>query len=337
MYSDMVGFYLKFDKNLFQEPEKVFGNLKKRVEHVVTRYDSSDKSLGVLLTGNKGSGKSLFTAIVANKFIKEKNLPVILINEKYTGPKLNDFINTIGECVIMFDEFGKVYGHQEQSKLLTMFDGLMSTKRMILVTENETRMINEFIINRPGRFMYHFKYTKLDEETVEEYCDYMGVPEKIKREIHLLRKTTTEFSMDTLSAIVSEYKLFGGDFKELISILNISTNKSSVYKLSLVKYVDDETKEEFTPLTRQEFSIPDLTNFGIYVDLNGSSNVKEVGDSNEVLSSDDDDDDDEVYLNESHIKFHDKNNLILVRDNITFLFNINIDMNDDLQRFISML
>lgn len=341
MFNDMTGFYLKFDKDSFDVPNKIFGNVNKRAKHVITRYNSSDKSLGVLLTGNKGSGKSLFTTVIANTFIKDKNLPVIMINEKYTGPNLNDFINTIGECVIMFDEFGKVYGHQEQNKLLTLFDGLMSTKRMILVTENETRMLNEFILNRPGRFMYHFKYSKLEEDAVNEYCEYMNIPDKIVNEIHSIRKTTSEFSMDTLTAIVNEYLLFGADveFSELMSYLNISSNNETTMKLILDKVLNSDG-EQLTSNKAQSFNISSLRDFGICVDISNTTidnNAVECDNNESILHDDNDDTDSEVYLNERHIKIHEKDKLVMHRDDYTFVFTIQDMFANDMNKFLALL
>ena len=101
------------------------------------------------ITGN--SGKSL----LAKQLMIEAKLPVLVIEEAFKGSKFNDFINSIDqEIVVFFDEFEKVYKEQEdQEELLTLFDGVISSKKIFLLTANKDN-INEFFENRPSRIKY---------------------------------------------------------------------------------------------------------------------------------------------------------------------------------------
>lgn len=346
MYSEMGGYYLTMDKERFKAPEKVFGNVSNRVNHIIKRYDNQTNSLGVLLTGNKGSGKSLFTTLVSNSMI-ERGFPVIVINDSYSGQDMNEFLNKIGECVIIFDEFAKTYNRQEQNKLLTLFDGIMSSKRIVLVTENDKHCLNDYIINRPGRFMYHFKYEKLEEEVVNEYCDYKGVPEKIKKQIHLLRNRSAEFSMDTLVAIVSEYHMFGSEdcnVDDLVSILNISLSNESLYKLTLTHIENNKTGETQSAVRDgniveegMTYKIGSLSSFGFYVDHTTSGYGSESGAVKEVKSdSSDDVEYDESWLNEQTVKYSDGVKMICVRDDYTFIFSISTSVENMWEKYINI-
>lgn len=352
MYSDMGGYYLTMDKDRFKSPEKVFGNVSNRVNHIIKRYDNQTSSLGVLLTGNKGSGKSLFTTLVSNSMI-DRGFPVIVINDSYSGQDMNEFLNKIGECVIIFDEFAKTYDRQEQNKLLTLFDGIMSSKRIVLVTENDKHSLNDYIINRPGRFMYHFKYEKLEEEVVNEYCDYKGVPEKIKKQIHLLRNRSAEFSMDTLVAIVSEYQMFGSDdcnVDELVSILNISLSNESLYKLTLTHIENNKTGEALCAVREgnltddMTYKVGSLSSFGFYVDHTTSGTGTGAGSRScdgagvKAVKSDSSDDDleyDESWLNENTVKYSDGMKMICVRDDYTFIFSITSSVENMWEKYIN--
>lgn len=351
MYSDMGGYYLTMDKERFKSPEKVFGNVSNRVSHVIKRYDSQTNSLGVLLTGNKGSGKSLFTTLVSNSMI-ERGFPVIVINDSYSGQDMNEFLNKIGECVIIFDEFAKTYDRQEQNKLLTLFNGIMSSKRIVLVTENDKHCLNDYIINRPGRFMYHFKYEKLEEEVVNEYCDYKGVPEKIKKQIHLLRNRSAEFSMDTLVAIVSEYQMFGSEdcnVDDLVSILNISLSNESLYKLTLTHIENNKTGETQSAVRDGKlvddmtYKIGSLSSFGFYVEHTTSGSGSRAGNlsvqpAREVESDSVDDnlEYDESWLSENTVKYSDGLKMICVRDEYTFIFSISTSVDNMWEKYINI-
>ena len=320
--------------------------MSNRVNHIIKRYDNQASSLGVLLTGNKGSGKSLFTTLVSNSMI-DRGFPVIVINDSYSGQDMNEFLNKIGECVIIFDEFAKTYDRQEQNKLLTLFDGIMSSKRIVLVTENDKHSLNDYIINRPGRFMYHFKYEKLEEEVVNEYCDYKGVPEKIKKQIHLLRNRSAEFSMDTLVAIVSEYQMFGSDdcnVDELVSILNISLSNESLYKLTLTHIENNKTGEALCAVREgnltddMTYKVGSLSSFGFYVDHTTSGSRSCDGAGVKAVKSDSSDDDleyDESWLNENTVKYSDGLKMICVRDDYTFIFSISSSVENMWEKYIN--
>ncbi|GEK52319.1 AAA family ATPase [Vreelandella venusta] len=222
-FHPMAGFFLKKTAPLLPVPSAVYGSTTSRVDKILAGYQGSDRSFGVLLSGDKGSGKTMTASLVANRAITELNLPVILVDDSFDPSGLSDFIQKLGECVIFFDEFGKRFDtrEDEQDGLLGLFDGTGSARRLILLTENNTRKINEFMINRPGRIHYHFRHEKLEEAVVREYCLERGIPEGVIEQICLMRDSCYEFSFDVLQAVVKEYLMYPGDISELAADLNI--------------------------------------------------------------------------------------------------------------------
>lgn len=228
-FCEMSGFYLNIIKDKFTVPDVIFGDHKKRAEKVINTYNSRNNSTGVLLTGNKGSGKSMLTELISNIGI-DNGLPVVMVTEEYTGDNFITFINDIGECILLFDEFAKVY-EEEQQTLLSLLDGTMSGRRLILFTENRCSDINEFMLNRPGRIFYHFKYNKLGEDFIAEFCKYHNV-EEIIEDLKYIRSTALEFSVDVLLSIVEEYKRYGGKVGDIVTDMNIdvgNVNKTKLY------------------------------------------------------------------------------------------------------------
>ena len=57
-------------------------------------------------------------------------------------------------CIILFDEFEKVYDDQDQEKALTLLDGVFPSRKLFIMTVNNKWRVNEHMRNRPGRIYY---------------------------------------------------------------------------------------------------------------------------------------------------------------------------------------
>lgn len=255
---DLSGFYLSIVSDKFEVPNKIYGNTPKRVEKILKTYDDRTRSTGVLMSGDKGSGKTMLSSLLCNQMIS-RDLPVILVERPYAGAGFIEFINNIGECALFFDEFAKVFAkidedsdnNDTQNSLLSVFDGAHTIKRLILLTENETYNINQYMLNRPGRIYYHFKYSKLEETMVREYCKANKIPENIIQTILLRIDSSREFSFDALKAVVEEYNRFGEDIVEIFSNLNIEEPKQYSPKMKVLRIINTETGEELDTQTEE--------------------------------------------------------------------------------------
>lgn len=229
-YSDFSGYYLNKIKDNFEiNEDKIFGKTTERFEKIQRTYHERPSSTGILLTGTKGSGKTLLAEYTCNKML-EQGIPVITVSECYKGTAFNKFISDIGDCVLLIDEFAKVYtktndseeaGSDPQSALLTLFNGVYSNKRLVLLTENDCLDINEFMLGRTSRIYYHWEFSRLDKQTILEYCEYHGVEETTANEIVEVSYKCEDFTFDVLKAIIEEYARFGGDIQSLVLDLNI--------------------------------------------------------------------------------------------------------------------
>lgn len=222
------GFYLLEVADKYSLPAKTYGNYAAAAERVIKTHLRKQGNTGILSTGLKGSGKSLFTKFIANAMI-DTGTPVIQINKPYPGAEIFNFIENVGNCVLVFDEFGKNYktydsggGVPTQSGLLSLLDGLGNSKRLHLFTENDVGLISEYLLNRPGRVHYHFKYARLSVDVIQEYCDDMKVPEKVTKELLALCTKLKVLSFDIVSCLINEWKLYGGKLAEHLEILNVS-------------------------------------------------------------------------------------------------------------------
>ena len=148
-FNKMTGFFLSSRSDLIVNEEKIYGNHEEKVNKVIRSFEISNRNFGIILSGQKGIGKSLFARVLAQKAI-EANLPVITVN--YYNPGIADFLASIEqEVVVIFDEFEKTFGKSEnmdpQEEMLTLFDGLDSGKKLFVITCNDVNKLNSYLIN----------------------------------------------------------------------------------------------------------------------------------------------------------------------------------------------
>ncbi|MDP9904760.1 AAA family ATPase [Arthrobacter bambusae] len=222
-FDPMSGYSLRNTSPLSPGGEPVYGNHPERVKRIVRGYQSMDRSMGVILSGDKGMGKSLMIRMLAEQMRDGLTLPTILV--QHATPGLASFLDELGECVVVFDEFEKVFpndgDNEAQNQFLSLFDGLSTTKRLYVLSVNHLHLVNDFMLNRPGRFHYHMRFQYPDAETVAQYLrdQVPGIDDRQIAEVtDFSRKYDINF--DHLRAIAFELRL-GESFSEVIPDLNI--------------------------------------------------------------------------------------------------------------------
>lgn len=228
----ITGFYLEYTQDQFQLPAVIHGKLiHTRSDKILNTYNTKSDSMATLATGNKGAGKTELTRLTANKAITQHNLPVVVVDTPYNDSAFISFIQSLGEVVVIMDEFVKLYEKNEdgtttssernQNSLLSLFDGTTDGKRLILLTENHIHQVNEYFIDRPGRVYYHFHYGKLGEDETKSYLKFMKVSKKITKEIIIYSRSSQEFSFDILQAIAEEYLRYKEPLDTILEDLNV--------------------------------------------------------------------------------------------------------------------
>lgn len=243
-FHPMMGFFLE-DADSFKLTEQPYGKHPLKIAKTIKLYDSIDRSVGIILSGKKGMGKSMFARLLSAEFAETHGMPTIIVADAYPG--IVDFIESIKqECVILFDEFEKVFDNvdphkgekpdrnkESQDKLLGLFDGISQTKRMYVVTCNEIRKVNQYMINRPGRFHYHLQFNYPSVEEIELY-----LKDKLKPEYHnqiaLVQRFANRFDLnyDSLRAIAFDLNL-GYSFLETMEDLNVSSTETEATRYTV--------------------------------------------------------------------------------------------------------
>lgn len=229
-----------FTKALFLEhigsftiPKKIYGDCLSNTDRIISTFLDRPNSTGVMLTGEKGSGKTLLSKNVCMK-LSTMNIPTIVINEPFFGDTFNTFIQSIEQpCAILFDEFEKVYDKEGQEQILTLLDGVFPTKKLFLLTCNDKWRVDQHMRNRPGRIYYMLDFKGLEPSFIREYCeDTLREKQHIER-IVTLSALFSEFNFDMLKALVEEMNRYGDTPHDALRMLNAKPEFDNGSKFSI--------------------------------------------------------------------------------------------------------
>ena len=262
-YQKMAGFFLEKVFNEFKVPSKIYGNVYEKAERICKRYEKDNKSLGALLLGAKGSGKTLLATVIIDKFIKQYNKAVIIVDNNFgeLNSEMISFISQFNNCLFIFDEFEKLFKRQDQELFLNFFDDKFNNNRLSLVISNDSH-ISEFLLDRPSRFFYKYNYNKLDNLTIKEILQDHNLSDMYEDFITMKAKMDS-FSFDIINNIVDEVLLCDcKDLEKITKDMNVSYSKYSLSTLYDYQVVDckfirgDEFKSfEIKPLSLNEIII----------------------------------------------------------------------------------
>ena len=213
--------YLEEDRD-FEFPSTYYqsNSDKKFIARSISTFNSTNKlTTGVLLSGLKGSGKTL----LAKKLAKESGLPIINVDKNVYADDVEGFFAriTIDVCVI-FDEIDKYWNTRY---LLPFLDGVKPTcKKLVIATCNNEKEIDEYLNDRCSRIRYKKEFKGLTKEIVSGIIDDI-IDDKSKSE------AATEYILSTMQTVSHDNVIVFGEelknnpddsFDEIMEFLNIS-------------------------------------------------------------------------------------------------------------------
>lgn len=220
-------FVLNGEMNL---PPTVYQTKKDKmfIDRVLKNFNSSDKNTaGVLLTGDKGTGKSVTAKILAEK----AQLPIIVINPDMEEKYLEEFFKEFDQPVcVLFDEVDKNF---DTRKMLTFLDGMHKTaKKLVIMTANDEDNLSSYIKNRCSRIRYYRHYSMLEDakEYAELICNEKGIDNK-EEVVNFIVKNIKYPSIDNISSFIDEViftKEWKLSLKEVLEFMNINIGEGSV-------------------------------------------------------------------------------------------------------------
>lgn len=230
------GYYLSL-REPFRDLPPIYGDHPRWAKRILETFGRKDSNMGVLLSGEKGGGKSLLGKLVANEAASQ-GMATILIEDSHSPKAIGELIAALDSPALIFiDEFEKTYSHPDgnQTDFLTLLDGTSGSRHLFLLTVNDPRGVNRHMLNRPGRIHYRIDFEGLDESFIRSYCaDRLEYPAELEP-ILWIANCFDHFNFDQLKSLVDEINAYGEPALEAVKLLNISPElKNRSFEISIV-------------------------------------------------------------------------------------------------------
>lgn len=230
---DCDGNYFLEVMGSFEINHKLYGDTIRHSDRILRTFlDRKSACTGVLLTGCKGSGKTLLAKMISIQAV-EQGIPTVVVNQEFCGEAFNTFMQQINQpVVVLFDEYEKVYKPCSQEKLLTLLDGVHPSQKLFLLTCNNKWLVNENMRNRPGRIYYMLDFDGLSPQFIREYCQ-----DNLENQDHVEMVVTISgvfraFNFDLLKGVVEEMNRYSETPSEVLKFLNARP----AYDLKQIQY-----------------------------------------------------------------------------------------------------
>jgi hypothetical protein len=234
-------FYLE-TVDSFREPKKLYGDVLTRRDRIMNTFQSRNSSTGVMLVGEKGSGKTMLARLLSIG-ARDAGMSTLLVSSPFCGDAFNKFVQDIDQpCMFLFDEYEKTYGTDDQEQLLSLFDGVFPTKKLFVVTSNSLERMDAHVMNRPGRMFYRYDYTGLDVDFIQQYCEDNLHDKNMVEKVIQASILYDAFNFDVLQAMVEEMNRYDETPSQVLKVLNIRPAENN--RWMSFKVFSKETQEE---------------------------------------------------------------------------------------------
>ena len=188
-------------------------------------FRESNKNLGVIFNGIKGTGKTIAAKQLCNRI----GLPVLVISKPVDG--MLEFIQSLHfESAILIDEAEKTF-REEQEVLLKMIDGVYNDMRKLYILTTNKLSIDENLLGRPGRIRYIKEFSNLSAKAVNDVIDDNLKDISLKEGVLKVVDSLEISTIDILKAIIDECNIMGAVPSD--STLNIPKAK---YRMQIISF-----------------------------------------------------------------------------------------------------
>lgn len=241
-------------------PVKIYGISHKRNLRIAgQQYEERTArglNTGMMITGFKGSGKTLLAEAVANEMIA-RDRPVFYINQQLSLETLTTLAKYASPCMFLFDEFEKVYAisgeddvdadHKVQNKLLTFFSTTEFGGVLSALVSNDG--LSRLLRHRPQRMLLNLYYGEdTRDRDFEVAMEELGFTPYLKM-MMLLGDSSSSRNIDCLLTVANAVEknyipddpTSGEEILELLEVMNVDLRIPWKYRI-VVNEVTDASK-----------------------------------------------------------------------------------------------
>jgi hypothetical protein len=246
---DQFGNLFLEETDKFKPLSKYYGDTLRHADRIHRTFSDRPNSTGVMLTGEKGSGKTLLAKELSISGYRY-DIPTIVINNAWNGDKFNKFMADIDQpCIVLFDEFEKVYDQRQQEAILTLLDGVFPSKKLFILTCNDKWRIDQHMRNRPGRIFYMIDFKGLDPEFIVEYCNDNLENKSYIEQMVKIASLFSQFNFDMLKAMVEDMNRYGETPQQVMQLLNAKpeydSQSETKFKVELIAENGQKVEDKF--------------------------------------------------------------------------------------------
>lgn len=232
----------------FDLPNKIYGSTSQTADRIINTFMDRPSGTGVLLEGEKGSGKTMLTKLISARCAMERQIPTIVVSTPWVGERFNKLIQSIQQpAIIIFDEFEKVYDSDAQEQILTLLDGVFPSKKLFMFTVNNQYRVDTHMHNRPGRLFYRLSFSGLDAEFIREYCQDTLDNKNYIETVVKVSAMFGAFNFDMLKALVEEMNRYKENPVQALKMLNAKPDRDHYGEYKLTVYANGVKQSSHWP------------------------------------------------------------------------------------------